>query len=214
MKYNLIPKNKRLSELAPWLAYVLGLSAAGLVHPMTRPLVTGTWSTAYDIGKGALTGLGRALTSQPAQAAYNVGGKVLGGIGAGALGAARYGYWKAQDVADELNKPVKYHPVNKTTGKRERGQTSTAKRHDIITRQTFGKARNPMIAAECIKLISNLTNKSLEESKKIFRVLYKDFVLESSKYLKENTNPYTTLKLFKGFLETEWKKTKRSRLRS
>ena len=138
-------------------------------------------------------------------------GPVIAGLGTAAFGTAKM----IGDVADtisnsfrqykhKMESPYKYKKVNKKTGDKEDAE---AKVHHHETSKRFGKVRDPML--ECIKLISKLTNTSLEESKKIFKTMYKDFVLESSRYLKENTNPSNTLKLFKGYLESEWKKSKK-----
>lgn len=211
MKYTLIPKEKMFSEIAPWLAYAIGLYAAALANPITRGATLSATGNSLSAAKTAIQAVGKALTSQPAIAAYKTGGKVIGGLLKGTAGAISTGADIAKEYVQDMNAPVPYQAVNKDTKQKI---TRTVSRGDQMSNQIFGRVRNLQLASECTKLISKLTNTSLEESKKIFKTMYKDFILESSRYLKENTNPSNTLKLFKGYLESEWKKSKKRTLKN
>ena len=211
MKHKLVKKDKQLTEMAPWLAYAIGLYAAALANPITRGATLSATGTSLSAAKTAIQTVGKALTSQPAIAAYKTGGKVLGGLLKGTAGAISHGVDVTKDYIQDMNQEVPYQAVNKDNGQKI---TKKVTRGEKMSRKIFGGVRTPELASECIKLISKLTKANLKESKEIFKVLYKDFVMESSKYLKENTNPINTLALFKGYLESEWKKNKKKSSKS
>lgn len=184
MKYKLIKKDKKLNEI--------GLVLGGLGHVL---------QTGWDIGSAIVPPLvkgGIKLTKW--------GVPKLGQVGLGTLKLGAQGLVAAKNVADSyedwMNDHIKDPYIDKRTG-----ELKYFKRKDAQSNKLALVPKE--LRSECIKLISRITNKSFKESQELFKIMYKKFVLESSKYLKENTNPINTLILFKGYLESEWKKIKK-----
>ena len=189
MKYKLVKKDKKLDEI--------GLVLGGLGHILKTGVDIGT-TVVPPLVKG---GVQLAKWGIPKIGQAGLGALKLGGLSLATLKAL------GDEIDYDLNKHVAEPVLDKRTGKMKpvRKRDEQIKKLLLVPRE---------LRSECIKLISKLTKTELKESKEIFKVLYKDFVMESSKYLKENTNPINTLALFKGYLESEWKKSKKKSSKS